>query len=184
MCVPLIVRLFHFVSTERNPSLEQILQHPLLPAQIMLDDDIFWGKFPIVGRKTLALADIDFPCGCGNWMTTSTSERQAFFFWGFGVHEVPPLSHDDRHINSGLGVGGLSWGIVKEAAAGKLPRWDSDLMHPQNSAILNQQLDAIGYDGPLDYAAYARWAGCLSPEEFIARVQPPLLAGSSRQKQR
>lgn len=178
MTVPLIVRLFDGASADPAPGIEALSAWPLLPAQTMMDNQLFWGQFPIVGRKALEPADIDFPCGVG---TAPTQEGHAFFYWGFGWHRLADASVGDG-TDSGMGIGKLDRTPLQEALEGRVPMRPRELRHPDHAATFKRVLAEIGCDGAADYAAYAKCSGSLSPEAFIARMQPAGPASKARSK--
>ncbi|SEJ80463.1 MULTISPECIES: immunity 26/phosphotriesterase HocA family protein [unclassified Variovorax] len=180
MSVPLIVRLFDGASADPHPGVEALSAWPLLPAQTMMDNQLFWGGFPVIGRKALVPGDIDFPCGVG---TAPTQEGHAFFYWGFGWHRLADAAIGDE-TDSGMGIGMLDRTPLQEALAGRVPGRPWELRHPEHAATFKRVLAEIGCDGVADYAAYAQWAGSLSPEAFIAQMQPaePTLKNKPKSK--
>lgn len=178
MTVPLIVRLFDGASADPAPGVDTLSAWPLLPAQTMMDNQLFWGDFPVVGRRALAPGDIDFPCGVG---TAPTQEGHAFFYWGFGWHR---LSNADAGgaTDSGIGIGQLDRTPLQQALAGRAPLRPWDLRHPDNAAVFTQVRAEIGCGEVADYASYARWAGCLTPEAFIAHMQPAATDNKAKAK--
>ncbi|MEZ2293274.1 immunity 26/phosphotriesterase HocA family protein [Variovorax sp. RCC_210] len=178
MTVPLVVRLFGGASSEPAPGIDALSVWPLLPAQTMMDNQLFWGNFPVVGRKVLVAGDIDFPCGVGN---APAQDRQAFFYWGFGWHRLADAAIGGG-TDSGLGIGQLDRTPLQDALAGATPVRPRSLRHPDHAEAFASVLDEIGCGDVPDYATYARWAGCLSPEAFIAHVQPAVPAGRAKDK--
>ncbi|MFM9922921.1 immunity 26/phosphotriesterase HocA family protein [Variovorax sp. H27-G14] len=168
MAVPLIVRLFDGASAERDPGIETLCAWPLLPAQTMMDNELFWGQFPVVGRKTLVPGDIDFPCGVG---TAPTQDAHAFFYWGFGWQRLADAAIGEK-TDSGMGIGMLDRTPLQQALAGRVPMRPRNLRHPGHAAALKRVLGEIGCVDALDYASYAACTGSLSPEAFIAHMQP------------
>ncbi|MDM0003248.1 immunity 26/phosphotriesterase HocA family protein [Variovorax sp. J22G73] len=180
MTVPLVVRLFGGASSEPAPGIDALSAWPLLPAQTMMDNQLFWGNFPVVGRKMLVPGDIEFPCGVGN---APAQDRQAFFYWGFGWHRLADAAIGGG-TDSGLGIGQLDRTPLQDALAGATPMRSRSLRHPDHAEAFASVLGKIGCGDVPDYATYARWAGCLSPEAFIAHVQPGVPAGRAKAKTR
>lgn len=65
MGVPLLVRFYQFLSTEKALPIKEITSHPLGKTVIMMDNPVIWGVYEIVGNKELEASDIEFPIQCG-----------------------------------------------------------------------------------------------------------------------
>jgi Immunity protein 26 len=177
MMVPLVVRLYAYTSPQAQPHLADLTAQPLLPGTLMTDHEIYYGNLPVIGQLELTPAHVDFPLGYG---VSSGHDHRRYFYWGFGVHhDVPDLTArapgaaaGTLRLADGRGIGSLDTGPVRAALASGLDHGveRSDLRHPELAELRTAVLHAIGYRGPLDYAAYSTWAGCLTPEQYVQRL--------------
>lgn len=59
--VPLLVRLYGLKSIKKDMDVEEITSYPLGKTFIMMDNQVIWGAYDIIGSKILEASDIDFP---------------------------------------------------------------------------------------------------------------------------
>lgn len=109
---PIIVRMYDFVTTDREMTAERLSRIPLRPPEIYCDEDILWGAHPIAAHKKLVPEDIQFPFHAAKRMaglqncSPHTSEQLAKVFgaylpedggslislyveWGFVSFDIP-----------------------------------------------------------------------------------------------
>ncbi|MBO4865763.1 MAG: immunity 26/phosphotriesterase HocA family protein [Ruminococcus sp.] len=60
MTQPIIVRMYDFVTTDKDMTAQQLKDMPLCPPKICSDGDIIWGRHKIVDHKELVPDDIEF----------------------------------------------------------------------------------------------------------------------------
>ena len=60
MAQPIIVRMFDFVTSNGDMTVEQLSGMPLRPPMICTDEDIIWGKHKIIAHKELKPDDVQF----------------------------------------------------------------------------------------------------------------------------
>lgn len=84
MGVPLLVRFYQFLSTEKTLPIEEITRHPLGKTLIMMDNSVIWGVYEIVGNKKLEAADIAFPIQSGESISARDS-NYVRLCWGTGL---------------------------------------------------------------------------------------------------
>lgn len=56
---PLIVKVYHKISSSINVSLDELAKTLALPSQAIMDNNFFYGEYKIIGSKDLTLADFD-----------------------------------------------------------------------------------------------------------------------------
>lgn len=61
MARPVIVKAYHIITDDPGVPVEALRRLPALPSQYMMDDDLYYGGFPIVGNLPLEDDELDFP---------------------------------------------------------------------------------------------------------------------------
>lgn len=109
--IPLLVRLYLLKTTDKDLQVEQIAAYPLGHTFIMMDNQVIWGAYEIVGNKTLEESDIDFPIQAGQSISGQDPDHVRLC-WGpgiivrRGVRDFPePLNRLMRY-GCWFGVGG------------------------------------------------------------------------------
>lgn len=64
MMEPIMIRYYSLVTTEKNLSINDLLQVPLSRVKICGDNDIIWGTHQIIGHKELEVDDLEFNLVC------------------------------------------------------------------------------------------------------------------------
>lgn len=82
--VPLLVRLYLLKTTDKDLPVEQITVHPLGRTFIMMDNQVIWGVYEIVGNKALGESDIAFPIQAGQSISGQDPDHVRFC-WGPGI---------------------------------------------------------------------------------------------------
>lgn len=82
--VCLLVRLYLLKTVDRDMRVENITAHPLGRTFIMMDNQVIWGEYEIVGSKRLEEADIDFPIQAGRSLS-ARNRGYVRLCWGLGI---------------------------------------------------------------------------------------------------
>ena len=61
MGVPLLIRTFDFVSEKKLIDPQRLRAYPLLNPEILMDDYVLRGKFPVIGKTAITLDDLVLP---------------------------------------------------------------------------------------------------------------------------
>ncbi len=61
MTRPVIVKVYHLITDDPSLPVEELRKLPALPSQYMMDNDLYYGEFPIVGNLPLEDSELDFP---------------------------------------------------------------------------------------------------------------------------
>ncbi len=69
MMVPLMIRFYDRLTTDRELKAEDLKDIPLGRVRICGDNDIIWGTHPIVDRKRLTADDVEFNLVCTKFLT-------------------------------------------------------------------------------------------------------------------
>jgi len=84
MGVSLLVRLYQLETTDKDMDVETIASHPLGRPFIMMDNQVIWGAYDIVGSKVLEATDIEFPIQAGKSINYQNPDY-ARICWGPGI---------------------------------------------------------------------------------------------------
>lgn len=181
MTMPLFVRPYLLTTTERSPSLEEILSAPLAAqTYIVMDDHFMRGCYEKVGHKMLTESDIVFPMGYGVTLDYGKEPRYRLS-WGTGTISKPaPLTSfqtASRFTNHGVyaGVAG-DWlkpeeGIVVESL---------DQLDYREER--QQALAEFGLPENITYDDFNRQTGGLTREKYIHYVNKTYSRSRSHKK--
>ena len=119
MMQPLLVRMYDFVTTDRDMTAAELSGKPLRPPVLCSDCDILWGTHPIVAHKTLVPDDIQFPLQLARQMhqnehfTPFTAET----FVKMSPHHPKPVMKNPRalYVEWGLSSFEIPWEHVPDA---------------------------------------------------------------------
>lgn len=112
MMQPIIVRMYDFVTTDKNMTDKELADMPLRPPKLYSDCDILWGTHKIVAHKKLVPEDIQFQLQLarqvkkskhdtiftaewivkfapGNPKPKMTTPKTLYVEWGFTSFEIP-----------------------------------------------------------------------------------------------
>lgn len=166
MARPVVVKLYRDIFPDPAAlDLDTLRQRPALPAQYIMDNELFYGSYPIIGHRTLTVDDLAFPMSYGQCLASD----QVCFQWGMFYREKS-LSEYDAHLgerrnpyrNLSLGLGlNVTRPALEECveAASNAPYWSSepqgvkknDLRNPRNAGVASEVLRAFGLDPERGY---------------------------------
>jgi len=166
MTMPLFVRPYLLTTTERLPSLEEIISAPLAPqTHIVMDDHFMRGCYEKIGHKMLTESDIVFPMGYGVTLNYGKEPRYRLS-WGTGTISKPAPSTSyqtaSRFTNHGVYAGVASdWlkqeeGIVTES-----------LDHPHFREDRQRALAEFSFPEDISYDDFNRQTGGLTRTQYI-----------------
>jgi len=84
MGVSLLVRLYQLETADKHMDIKKITAHPLGKPFIMMDNQVIWGAYDIVGNKVLEATDIEFPIQAGKSINYRSPDY-ARICWGPGI---------------------------------------------------------------------------------------------------
>lgn len=61
MTRPVVVKVYHLITEDPDVPAERLRHLPALPSQYMMDNDLYYGQFPIVGHLPLEDDELDLP---------------------------------------------------------------------------------------------------------------------------
>jgi hypothetical protein len=88
---PLVIKIYHIVTTDRNISVEDLSQLAALPSQFIMDNAFFYGEYEIVGNLPLADGDMDFPIMYGG--SIAVGDDRLLLQVGRHYHELDGRRH-------------------------------------------------------------------------------------------
>lgn len=167
--IPLLVRLYLLKTTDKDLPAEQIAAHPLGGTFLMMDNQVIWGAYEIVGNKTLEESDIDFPIQAGHSINGQDPDHVRLC-WGpgiivrRGVRDFPePLNQLMRHgCNFGVGSIDLEYSLERAQRMAGLHELEQSAFR-YFDVPLDTTIDEFNrkHDGMTraEYAEYANKAG-------------------------
>lgn len=58
---PLVIKIYHFISSEKDTDLEKLKKIKSIPSQYIMDNSLFYGDYEIIGNLELEGWELDFP---------------------------------------------------------------------------------------------------------------------------
>lgn len=169
MTMPLFVRPYLFRTTERSPSLLEIVAAPLSEkCWIVMDDAFLRGNYAYVGSKMLAEEDILFPICYG----PSISAQKSDYRLSWGPCSINKDSQDTffRAERSYMNNGVYS-SVSAECFAGSgFPDYDKTLHNPSHREAWEQVLAEFDFPPDTTYDAFALRTGGLTRAAYLAYV--------------
>ncbi len=197
MMVPIMVRFFDLITTDKNMTVEQLENIPLSRVSICGDNDIIWGTHKIIGRKTLQESDIEFNLVCSktNKLTPNTTINSyetlaeiglinkndpfnLYVEWGTSSVILPydALSQKlkgflkDYHCPHG----GVSMAISPEFYITERKnhnyQFQNNLLNEHNDSIRKELFKAMGLNENSLFDDFASKFGGLSKKEILSRI--------------
>ncbi|KAA9003287.1 hypothetical protein FJU30_03975 [Affinibrenneria salicis] len=165
MTVPLFVRPWRFITHNRIPALQEIIEAPLADyAGSVMDDNFLRGRYEYMGRKMLSEEDILLPIGYG-LRTNSGGQRSYQLSWGCGTLSKPEsetrLTTGRDYLNNGVYSGvPESWFSDDPAAKAAL-----DLLY--NDRVRADALAEFGLAPACSFDEFSRQAGSVTREQYL-----------------
>lgn len=164
----LMVAVFKYAGPRLQP--EEIAAQPILYVTLMMHDNIYEGKFPLVGKAPVLPEELDFPEGVSQ--TSVGKNKVIFHFEKGGVCVRLPMTKEEFRDAPQAGCAfGLAPRRILKAIRGDekvLNQLISDLRCSEQRAEI---LSRCGLKPEMSYAEMAAQTKGLSPEAFIAASQ-------------
>jgi hypothetical protein len=93
MTLPVLVKLYAYISDEKDIDIDVLQEQPALPSDYMMDNLLLYGQFEVIGHKKLTSNDLDFPMSYGRHI--DAQQRAAFLQWGLIHKQVPSSSFSE-----------------------------------------------------------------------------------------
>ncbi|SDH43387.1 immunity 26/phosphotriesterase HocA family protein [Desulfosporosinus hippei] len=72
---PLVVKVYHIATTDKNISCEDLRNLKAIPSQFIMDNTFFYGEYEIIGNMPLADNELDFPVMYGKSIDIRDSNK-------------------------------------------------------------------------------------------------------------
>ncbi len=170
MGTPILVKLYPYISSEKNIETEILENLTALPSDFMWDNHLYYGEYEIIGYKKLEEREFEYPMSYGK--SISYGNSNIFFQWGF-IHKELPITKFNKYI-SGENIfsqnpyGYYSCGfftkyskvdIVETIKNNNIFDFNSeqyyktefDLRNPKNQILRKEIMSEFGLDSSLSY---------------------------------
>jgi len=96
IATPLLVKAYHFISPNKNIPLSQLDNLKSFPSEFIMDNNLFYGDYEIIGNKPLMPEELEFPIQFG-LSIPSGDGRKKYFQYGKIYKEVSKDSFQDSN---------------------------------------------------------------------------------------
>jgi hypothetical protein len=93
---PLLVTIYALTSKNKKVEIDTLLKTPQLPTDFIMDNNVFYGEYEIIGHKPLDEEDFHFPISYGRRLDR---EPNVFLQWGL-IHLEKPLKDFDKYLTA------------------------------------------------------------------------------------
>ena len=178
---PLVIQIYHFISPEKDVSLENLKNEIKFPSQYIMDNKLFYGDFEIIGNNKLEKWELNFPISYSSsinhndldivylqygkiYKDTTTKKFNKYL----KINNPNPkaekwdkilLSRPYRNESIGFGLE-ITKNILEKSIKERSnnPYWvdnnykrEYDLRNPKNKEIKNEIFDFFGLDANKSY---------------------------------
>jgi hypothetical protein len=142
---PLVVKVYHIITSDKHLPVENIKGLSALPSQFIMDNSFFYGEFEIIGYEPLTEKDADFPIMYGRSISAMDTE-EIIFQWG-PIYKSIPLRNNELIGNYRHGIGfdlDVNRRILEECIAlnSNQPYWDKPSLTTQKD-LRNPKMDDV-----------------------------------------
>lgn len=182
MTVPIMVRLYQFVTEDPGLTAAELASVPLGQVIICSDNDIIWGTHPIIDHRDLTPEDLSYQLNCRlqtHYSGRFTREGCSMNIeWGFSFVELTYEQLSDTLKEQldrfPLMQGGVFTGIDPGfMAVDGSPNRDPnrcDLLDPKNSDLRAEVFACLGLEPDTTFDQFAERFGGLTRREILARM--------------
>jgi hypothetical protein len=185
---PLIIQLFAYKSSTKEIDISILDSKPKLPADIMMDNLLFYGEYEIIGHKELKETDFEFPISYGR---TIDQREIVFLQWGL-IHKELPKEKFNKYT---VGEKAYSQNPFGYYSIGFRPTYDTidivntisnngifdfeksshyvankDLRNPKNNEIKRELLKVFGLDPDKSYIENCELTCTTKTIDFIKQL--------------
>jgi hypothetical protein len=186
---PVIVELFAFKSDKKHVDIGTLDAQVKLPADVMMDNLLFYGEYEIIGHREIKDEEFDFPISYGR---SIDQRRVVFLQWGLIHKELPQDVYNRYTYTEETQVGQNPFGYY---SIGYCPRYDSldvlktiaskgtydfeqsehyaakwDLRNPRNKEVKSEVFRVFGLDSSKNYFENSKLTGTKLPSEIIKQL--------------
>lgn len=134
----LVIKVYHIATTNKNISLEDLIELKAIPSQFIMDNAFFYGEYEIIGNLPLTYSELDFPVMYGRSIDYGDNDK-ILLQSGQKFYEI---ANGDRALYSEFRNNGIGWGVhVKLPILKKCIELDSNEPYwEQNNYLTNIDL--------------------------------------------
>jgi hypothetical protein len=187
---PLLIKIYTFLSENKNVDIEFLRNLPALPSDYIMDNKLFYGDYEIIGNMDLADIDMDFPISYGKSISYNRPNI-VFLQWGL-IHLELQTNHYSKYLKvendrgfdqNPYGYYGVGFNPkygstdIKYAIEGKNifennSHYKSklDLRNPKNHSIRTELLQKFGLNPKWNYLENAELAKTDNIYKIIKKI--------------
>lgn len=95
MGTPVLVKLYPYISLERNIDIKLLENLKALPSDFMMDNHLHYGEYEIIGHKKLEEKEFEYPISYGR--SIRFGDANVFLQWGL-IHREVPIDKFNKYI--------------------------------------------------------------------------------------
>ena len=164
---PVMIQFFVYASDTKNVAIEVLQQQKTMPSNVMMDNNLFYGEYEIIGNAPIPDEEYDFPINFEDDGFMLYGGPKYFLQWGLIQLGMSEAAFDERakklktltdnldYNNRGNGISPQMYRKhrLAQMLSGEDLRWcDRDLRAPFNKAIKDEILTIFGLDPTASYA--------------------------------
>lgn len=199
MGTPVLVKLYPFISTEKNIDLKILENLTALPSDFMMDNHFHYGEYEIIGYKKLTENEFEYPMSYGKNISYGSSN--VFLQWGF-IHIELPISKFNKYVSGenkflpenstsrfmqnpfgyyscGLNTSYWKVDIVETIKNNNIfdfnrepyYKTEYDLRNPKNSAFRKEIMAEFGLDANMNYVENCKKTGTEETLKILEKLK-------------
>lgn len=186
---PIIVELFAFKSESKEVGISTLDKQTKLPADVMMDNLLFYGEYEIIGHREIKDEEFDFPISYGR---SIDQRRVVFLQWGL-IHKELPQEKFNKYVTGekefdqnpyayysiGFRPNYDSIEVLKTISNNGVYNFDNarhykakwDLRNPKNQDVKNELFKIFGLDTTKNYLENSKQTGTKLPSEINKQLK-------------
>ncbi|MDO6437075.1 Imm26 family immunity protein [Cyclobacterium sp. 1_MG-2023] len=92
-----LIKLYALTSEIKEIDFRKLINSPTLPSDYIMDNNLFYGDYEIIGHHNLVETDFEFPVSYGK--SIDYAKKTVFLQWGL-IHKEIPLSEYNKYIET------------------------------------------------------------------------------------
>jgi Immunity protein 26 len=177
MGTSLLVIPYAMISDNLNINLDELIDSMPLLSDYVMDNNVYYGEYPIIGHREIREQDMEFPISFGH--ATADYSRH-YLQWGFGHFDKPCTDESHRILakaqspygnfrNDGVGFSlHITKTAINEIVSGDLSFYaNNDLRLLRNKTILEEILVEMGFYKNITYDDFCKKSNCLILKEQL-----------------
>ncbi len=91
---PVLIKMYMYKSTDKKVDLDFLKKQKAFPSDYIMDNNLFYGEYEIIGSIPLEMHELEFPISYGKRIDRTPN---VFLQWGL-IHQELPLTEFDAYI--------------------------------------------------------------------------------------